>query len=90
MNKGNSGGPIIKIGNNPSEDKVIGIATFILNPFANDSKVLSELSSRLKVDIALGGISQVKVNKLFADAIANNSIGISGCISINHIKSILK
>ena len=90
MNKGNSGGPIIKIGSTPSEDKVIGIATFILNPFANDSQVLSVLSSRLQVDMELGGISQVKVNKLFADAISNNSIGISGCISIDHIKSILK
>lgn len=90
MNKGNSGGPIIKIGRTPSEDKVIGIATFILNPFANDSQALSELMSRPKFDMIMGGISQSGVTKLFADAISNNSIGISGCISIDHIKSILK
>lgn len=90
MNRGNSGGPIIKIGINPSEDKVIGIATFILNPFANDSQTLSDLSSRLQVDMKFGGISQVKVNRLFADAISNNSIGISGCISIDHIESVMK
>lgn len=88
MNKGNSGGPILKIGS--TEDEVIGIATFILNPYANTSQELSNLSSNLGVDIAFGGISQVKVNKLFADAVTNNSIGISGCVSINHIIRILK
>lgn len=88
MNKGNSGGPIIKIGN--TEDEVIGIATFILNPYANTSQELSNLSTNLGVDIQFGGISQVKVNKLFADAVSNNSIGISGCVSINHIIEILK
>lgn len=88
MNKGNSGGPILKIGS--TEDEVIGIATFILNPYANTSQELSNLSANLGVDIAFGGISQVKVNKLFADAVTNNSIGISGCVSINHINGILK
>jgi serine protease Do len=88
MNKGNSGGPILKIGN--TEDEVIGIATFILNPFANTSQELSNLSANLGVDIAFGGISQVKVNKLFADAVTNNSIGISGCVSINHFNKLLK
>ncbi len=88
MNKGNSGGPILKIGS--TEDEVIGIATFILNPYANTSQQLSNLSANLGVDIAFGGISQVKVNKLFADAVTNNSIGISGCVSINHINSVLK
>ena len=88
MNKGNSGGPILKIGS--TEDEVIGIATFILNPYANTSQELSNLSANLGVDIEFGGISQVKVNKLFADAVTNNSIGISGCVSINHITGILK
>jgi S1-C subfamily serine protease len=88
MNKGNSGGPILKIGN--TEDEVIGIATFILNPYANTSQELSKLSDNLGIDIQFGGISQVKVNKLFADAVTNNSIGISGCVSINHFKSLLK
>jgi serine protease Do len=88
MNKGNSGGPILKIGS--IEDEVIGIATFILNPYANTSQELSNICANLGADIAFGGISQVKVNKLFADAVANNSIGISGCVSINHINSVLK
>lgn len=85
LNRGNSGGPVIKLGNSPEEDEVIGIATFILNPFAKISDTLYNLSSDLGVDISFGGISQVKVNMLFAKAISNNSIGISGCISINHM-----
>jgi serine protease Do len=88
MNKGNSGGPVLKIGS--TEDEVIGIATFILNPYANTSQQLSKLSDNLGTDIQFGGISQVKVNKLFADAVTNNSIGISGCVSINYMNSLLK
>lgn len=90
MNAGNSGGPIIRIGKTPSDDKVIGIATFILNPFAAESKIISELSGKLTMDMQFGGISQVRVNQLLTEAISNNSIGISGCISIDHFKSIYK
>jgi serine protease Do len=88
MNKGNSGGPVLKIGS--MEDEVIGIATFILNPYANTSQELSKLSENLGMDVQFGGISQVKVNKLFADAVTYNSIGISGCVSIDHINSLIK
>jgi serine protease Do len=34
LNPGNSGGPIIILGDTYHDDKVVGIATFILNPFA--------------------------------------------------------
>lgn len=34
MNSGNSGGPIVLMGEEPEGDKVIGIASFGLNPFA--------------------------------------------------------
>lgn len=90
MNRGNSGGPIIKLGKTPVDDEVVGIATFILNPFAADSKALSELSAALTGDFSFGGISQVQVNMLLANAIANNSVGISGCIAIDHFMAIVK
>ena len=89
MNKGNSGGPIIKLGVTPEDDRVIGIATFILNPFANPAQQISNIYSNPSWDIQMGGVSTSKVNKLFADAIANNSIGVSGCISIDHILEFL-
>lgn len=89
MNKGNSGGPIIKIGSSPQDDRVIGIATFILNPFANPAQQLVNIYANPRSDVLLGGVSTNAVNKLFANAIANNSIGVSGCISIDHIVKFL-
>lgn len=84
MNKGNSGGPVL-IYNENGEDKVIGIATFILNPFGQHTEFLSNVIDQSKVDVSYGGISQMKVNKLFSDAITSNSIGVSGCIDLNHL-----
>lgn len=90
MNRGNSGGAIIKLGATSNEDKVIGIATFILNPYGPVADQLLNAVSSSQVDISFGGISQNAVTKLFAAAIANNSIGVSGCISIDHILSLVK
>jgi len=92
MNKGNSGGPVIKLGKTPDEDEVIGIATFILNPFANEAGQLAEFlsSGQMKMDMIMGGISNNKINELYAKAIANNSIGVSGCVSINHLLETMK
>ena len=92
MNKGNSGGAIIKIGKTPEEDTVIGIATFILNPFAKDAGALASylLSDNRKFDMIMGGISSNKINAMYANAIANNSIGVSGCISIGYVAEILQ
>ena len=68
---------------------MIGIATFILNPFGQYTELLSNIIDRSQVDVAFGGISQMKVNKLFADAITSNSIGVSGCIALNHLMKTL-
>lgn len=85
MNKGNSGGPIIKLGINPQDDEVIGIATFILNPFAQEAEKLIQFSMNNQGDLGFGGISMNKLNAFFAEAIYKNSIGVSGCVSINHL-----
>jgi hypothetical protein len=34
MNKGNSGGPILLLAEDPTQDVIVGIANFNLNPFA--------------------------------------------------------
>ena len=90
MNRGNSGGPVIKIGSTLAEDKVIGISTFILNPYGPVAEQLATSISTSNMDMLINGISQNKVTQLFAEAIANNSIGVSGCISIDHIKTIAR
>jgi serine protease Do len=52
LNKGNYGGPVIKIGRTPDENRVIGIATFILNPFAQYAEaVIRHLQNPQNVQI---------------------------------------
>ncbi|WP_162793486.1 S1 family peptidase [Runella rosea] len=92
MNRGNSGGPIIKLGSKPEDDYVIGIATFILNPYANEADNIANFI-RLQnpnSDLMINGVKSGKTTMLLAEAVANNSIGISGVVSINHLKAILK
>ena len=89
MNRGNSGGPIIKIGKNIDEDKVIGIADFLLTKNGtNAESLIKELNDRrmnISIDDGKGNLlCLTDVFKMFAEAIAYSSIGISGCISINH------
>jgi serine protease Do len=85
MNKGNSGGPVIRMGKSYKDDEIIGIATFILNPSGNAAGQLIEYYSEPHMDLKLDGISTNEINKLFATAISNNSIGVSGCISIQYL-----
>ncbi len=84
LNKGNSGGAIVKIGATPNEDEVVGIADFIINPIGGNAETLAELLKKSSGGAFLGGID---TNLLFANIIQvldNSSIGISGCVSINH------
>lgn len=86
MNRGNSGGPIIKIGKTPEQDEVIGIATFILNPFAQEAEKLATLLNNDRLGfVETSGLNMNKINAFLADAISKNSIGVSGCVSINHL-----
>src|SRR4051794_7318596 len=41
INKGNSGGPIIKLGKNIEDDEVVGIANFLINPFEKYAEQLN-------------------------------------------------
>lgn len=91
MNKGNSGGPIIQLGKTPEEDKVIGIATFILNPYAHLAKQFSDYSEQTLTKrgtaVELNGVDFAKVTSFFSNAIYGNSLGVSGCVSINYSRN---
>jgi len=91
MNKGNSGGAVIKIGATPEDDKVIGLATFILNPFAHEASFLvNALSDRKPSSSILNSpLSLKSLGEFYAKAVANNSIGVSGCVSIDYVSDIL-
>ncbi|MGN6567721.1 MAG: hypothetical protein ACTHJ0_07205, partial [Flavipsychrobacter sp.] len=89
MNKGNSGGPIIKLGATPDKDNVIGIGTFVLNPYAANADYLAAVSDKLiksGYDSRAAGYNIASIVSFFSKAITNSSIGVSGCISINHFK----
>lgn len=93
MNKGNSGGPIIKLGQNSEQDKVIGIADFILNPFAREASKIVKRSAKIEKHgpiVSKQGISLGRSVEFISNAIINNSIGVSGCISIDYVKDALK
>ena len=84
INKGNSGGPIIRMGKTIDDDEVIGITNFNINPFGKTAEQLSqELINRGNVVLPTG-ISLTESMILFSDAIIYSSNGISGCVSINH------
>ena len=84
INKGNSGGPIIKVGKTVQEDEVIGITNFQINPFGQNAQNLNEeLNKRGNINLPTG-ISLTESMKLFSSAIVYSSNGISGCVSINH------
>lgn len=91
MNKGNSGGAIIKIGATPEDDKVIGLATFILNPFAQEATYLVNALSDGKPSPSIlnSPLSLKSLGEFYAKAVANNSIGVSGCVSIDYVSDIL-
>lgn len=78
LNKGNSGGPIILMGKNAKKDKVVGLATFLWNPYANNSLKLSKALNEFEKQNP-----NLNVNKLLAyvfEAISKNSLGISGAV----------
>ena len=85
MNRGNSGGAVVLLGKTIEDDVVIGIADFIINPIGNlADSLIKKFENGMGVEI--GGID---TNKTFADLtkiLSSISIGVSGCISINHIK----
>jgi serine protease Do len=90
MNKGNSGGPIVLLGDEPKDDKVIGIASFGLNPFANPAEQLIQIVEAFPGKAVIMGVNFKNFASLVGAALASNSLGISGCVSIDYLKSRLR
>jgi len=87
MNKGNSGGPIVLMGKEPNDDKIIGVASFILNPFASPAEELIQIVQTFPGTAILMNVDFKKFATLIGAALSSNSIGVSGCISIDYLKS---
>lgn len=99
-NKGNSGGPIIKLGASPSEDIVIGIASHIIVPNGRAMKQIELVANSINKSgagvsyIVSNGsqthrLDQIEIIQDIASAISSNSVGISGCIGAQHLKKLL-
>lgn len=90
-NKGNSGGPLVLLGDKPENDRVIGLTSFITTPYFNTidnlNKYIAEMEKRGGVQLM--GIDFLQYAKLINTAVNANSVGISGCISIERVASIL-
>lgn len=89
MNKGNSGGPIVRRGTSPADDRVIGIATFILNPFASEAEAVVGIARNFPGGAVIAGINFAGFAGLVGTALSHNSVGVSGAVSIDHIQSVL-
>lgn len=90
MNKGNSGGPVVLVGNEPQDDKVIGIVSFGLNPFADSAEELIQVVQTFPGNVGIMGVDFKKFATLIGIALASNSLGVGGCISIDYLKIKLK
>jgi S1-C subfamily serine protease len=86
LNKGNSGGAIVKIGKTIDDDEVVGIADFIVTPMGGiaDSLINSFDSSEKYFSVTMGGVDPVKTFSLMTKLISSLSIGVSGCISLDY------
>jgi len=87
LNRGNSGGAIIKIGTTINDDEVIGIADFIITPAGSQSEQMIDLLLSASGNIRLSGVDPNYVFAQIFSIISSLSIGVSGCISINHLVS---
>ncbi len=90
LNKGNSGGPIVRLAATMDGDRVIGIADFLINPFGQNAEQLSDKLNKENNLVLPSGLSLTESMKLFSNAIIYSSNGISGCVSINHVWQALK
>ena len=89
MNKGNSGGAILLLADKEENDEVIGIADFIINPIGGLAETLIKTFDSRSGIVQLGGIDPNQTFSNFTKILSASSIGVSGCVSINHIKSVL-
>ncbi len=85
MNKGNSGGPIFLIADDPEQDTVIGVANFILNPFAHDAGEFAKVAAAFPGNMMLMGIDFKKFSTLISKALSSQTHGVGGCIAIDSL-----
>lgn len=85
LNRGNSGGAIIKIGKSIDEDEVVAIADFIVTPIGGIADNLIKTLNNSSGGFSIQGIDPNATFSLLTQIISSLSIGVSGAVSINHL-----
>jgi|GEM_PF-1667331 len=76
MNKGNSGGPVVLLADDPARDVVIGIANFNLNPFAQRDEELAGVAAAFPCHVVIMGVDFKKFSTLIGAALSSQSHGV--------------
>ena len=83
LNRGNSGGPILKVGETALDDEVIAMADFIVNPTGgNINYVIDKLKS--SGGISIQGFDTNLVLGQLLEYLSSTSVGVSGGMSIDY------
>lgn len=90
LNKGNSGGPVLLMANDPVEDRVIGFASFILTPLSDDLKDLVNIVKESPMDIAIQGSNYRALSESIVRCFKSSSVGIGGCVSTDYLRKALE
>jgi S1-C subfamily serine protease len=86
MNKGNSGGPVLLLADDPAQDVVVGIANFNLNPFAQNAAKFARVAAAFPGNVMIMGINFKQFSTLIGAALASQSHGVGGCIAIDYVR----
>jgi serine protease Do len=80
LNKGNSGGPVIRMGRKAKHDIVIGLATFLWNPYAEQSTKLAQMINEHEKKTNNLDLNTNKIMAYALEALSKNSLGLSGAV----------
>ena len=86
MNNGNSGGPVLLLADDPSQDVVIGIANFNLNPFAKSAQELAGIAAAYPGNAIIMGVDFKRFFTLIGSALESQSHGVGGCIAVDYVQ----
>lgn len=89
QNKGNSGGPLLRCGPTQADDRVVGIASFGLNPFADRANEVVRIATTTASGAQITGIDFKQFAALVGTALSFNSVGVSGAVSIDYLQQTL-
>jgi hypothetical protein len=89
MNRGNSGAPIILMGQNPDDDKVVAMASFDLGLFAKYCAEVTNMADDFPENAVIMGINLKEFSAAVGSSLTSSSSALGGCIAIDYLKSSL-